>query len=99
MTGSYHKQTPSLRDLPKLDSELATIEDLRTVVAQHNTGLSFDSCPMTHTLTATLPSAQNRDGQYTILSYIVILKAHNNHIVVVLQLSSYRLHIIGSAFT
>ena len=38
-------------------------------------------------------------GDEAILSYIVILRAHDNHIVVVLQLSSYRLHIISGAFT
>ena len=37
-------------------------------------------------------------GNILILSYIVILRAHDNHIVVVLQLSSYRLHIISGAF-
>ena len=34
----------------------------------------------------------------SVLSYIVILRAHDNYIMVVLQLSSYRLHIIGGAF-
>ena len=34
----------------------------------------------------------------SILSYIVILRAHDNRIVVVLQLSSYHLHIISGAF-
>ena len=37
-------------------------------------------------------------GNISILSYIVILRAHDNCIVVVLQLSSYRLHIISGAF-
>jgi len=37
-------------------------------------------------------------GNISILSYIVILRAHDNRIVVILQLSSYRLHIISSAF-
>ena len=40
-----------------------------------------------------------RDGQYIdIIVYIVILRTHNNRIVV-LQLLSYRLHIISGAFT
>ena len=34
-------------------------------------------------------------GNISILSYIVILRAHNNHIVVVLQLLSCCLHIIS----
>ena len=38
-------------------------------------------------------------GNISILSYIVILRAHDNRIVVVLQLSSYRLHITSGAFT
>jgi len=38
-------------------------------------------------------------GNILILLYIVILGAHDNRIVVVLQLSSYRLHIISGAFT
>jgi len=38
-------------------------------------------------------------GNISILSYIVILRAHDKHIVVFLQLSSYRLHIISGAFT
>jgi len=38
-------------------------------------------------------------GNIFILSYIVILRAHNNRIMVVLQLSSYHLHIISGAFT
>ena len=38
-------------------------------------------------------------GNISILSYIVILRAHDNRIVVVLQLLSYRLHIISGAFT
>ena len=37
-------------------------------------------------------------GNISILSYIVILRAHDNRIVVVLQLSSYRLHMISGAF-
>ena len=37
-------------------------------------------------------------GNISILSYIVILRAHDNHIVVVLQLSPHRLHIISGAF-
>jgi len=37
-------------------------------------------------------------GNISILSYIVILKAHDNRIMVVLQLSSYRLRIISGAF-
>jgi len=36
---------------------------------------------------------------WAILSYIVILRAHDNRIVMVLQLSSYRLYIISGAFT
>jgi len=35
----------------------------------------------------------------SILSYIVILRTHDNRIMVVLQLSSYRLHIISGAFS
>jgi len=31
--------------------------------------------------------------------YIMILRAHDNRIVVILQLSSYHLHIISGAFT
>ena len=38
-------------------------------------------------------------GNISILSYIVILRAHDNHIVVVLQLSSYHLYLISGAFT
>jgi len=38
-------------------------------------------------------------GIISILLYIVALIAHDNRIVVVLQLSSYRLHIISGAFT
>jgi len=38
-----------------------------------------------------------RDGQYIDIIVIVILRAHDNCIVVVLQLSSYRLHIISGA--
>jgi len=38
-------------------------------------------------------------GNISMLLYIVILRAHNNHIVVVLQLLSYHLHIISGAFT
>jgi len=38
-------------------------------------------------------------GNISILSYTMILRAHDNRIVVVLQLSSYRLHIISGAFT
>jgi len=38
-------------------------------------------------------------GNISILSYIMILSAHDNCIVVLLQLLPYRLHIIGSAFT
>ena len=38
-------------------------------------------------------------GNISILSYIVILRAHDNRIVAVLQLSSYHLHIISGAFT
>ena len=34
-------------------------------------------------------------GNILLLSYIVILRAHNNRIVVVLKLSSYRVHIIS----
>ena len=34
-------------------------------------------------------------GNISILSYIVILRAHDNRIVVISQLSSYRLHIIS----
>ena len=34
-------------------------------------------------------------GNISLLSYIVILRAHDNHIVVVLKLSSYRVHIIS----
>jgi len=37
-------------------------------------------------------------GNISILSYIMILRAHDNCIAVVLQLSSYRLHIISGAF-
>jgi len=36
-------------------------------------------------------------GNISILSYIVILRAHDSHIMVVLQLSSYHLHIISGA--
>ena len=44
-----------------------------------------------------------RDGLFllyiiSILSYIVILRAYDNRIMVVLQLLSYRLHIICDAF-
>jgi len=38
-------------------------------------------------------------GNILILLYIVILRVHDNCIVVVLQLSSYHLHIISGAFT
>jgi len=38
-------------------------------------------------------------GNISILSYIMISRAHDNRIVVVLQLSSYHLHIISGAFT
>ena len=34
-------------------------------------------------------------GNISLLSYIVILRAHDNRIVVVLKLSSYRVHIIS----
>ena len=34
-------------------------------------------------------------GNISLLSYIVILRAHDNCIVVVLKLSSYRVHIIS----
>ena len=34
-------------------------------------------------------------GNISSLSYIVILRAHDNRIVVVLKLSSYRVHIIS----
>jgi len=37
-------------------------------------------------------------GNISILLYIVILRAHDNHIVVVLQISSYHLHIISGGF-
>jgi len=37
-------------------------------------------------------------GNISILSYIVILTAHDSRIVVVIQLSPYRLHIISGAF-
>jgi len=37
-------------------------------------------------------------GNISILSYIMILRAHDNRIVVVLQSSSYRRHIISGAF-
>ena len=34
-------------------------------------------------------------GNISLLSYIVILRAHDNRIVVVLKLSPYRVHIIS----
>ena len=34
-------------------------------------------------------------GNISLLSYIVILRAHNNRIVVVFKLSSYRVHTIS----
>ena len=34
-------------------------------------------------------------GNISLLSYIVILRAHDNRIVVVLKLSLYRVHIIS----
>ena len=34
-------------------------------------------------------------GNISLLSYIVILRAHDNRIVVVIKLSSYRVHIIS----
>jgi len=37
-------------------------------------------------------------GDTLILSYIVILRAHDNRIMVILQLLSYCLHIISGAF-
>ena len=37
-------------------------------------------------------------GNILMLLYIVILRAHDNRIVVVLQLSSYRPHIISGAY-
>ena len=37
-------------------------------------------------------------GDISILLYIMILRAHIRHIVVVLQLSSYHFHIISSTF-
>ena len=37
-------------------------------------------------------------GNISILLYIVILRAHDNRIMVVLQISSYRFHIISSGF-
>jgi len=37
-------------------------------------------------------------GNISILLYIVILRAHDNHIMVVLQILSYCLHIISDGF-
>jgi len=67
-----------------------------------NQGLSIamTKCGLhpTHLLLSLLTQNPLGMGNISILSNIVILRAHDNCIVVVLQLSSYRLHIISGAF-
>ena len=90
---SHYRQVAALAD------SLYRISANGTISSVHNRGGCLQQWPLWIVELFLTASTSVGMGNISILSYIVILRAHDNRIVVVLQLLSYRLHNISGAFT